>query len=220
MNATEVGASLQFLSAAAIPMLFGIALHEVAHGRVARLLGDRTAESLGRLSLNPLRHLDPVGTVLVPVTLYWLGMPPIGWAKPVPVNARNLRQPKRDMMLVAAAGPASNLLMALGWTALFLLLTGAESAAGGVREFALAMAKFGIQFNVLLAVFNVMPIPPLDGGRVLRGLVPETLGRKLDAIEPYGFIIVLGLFSIGILGRILSPVMALVVDLIFFLAGA
>jgi len=223
----DVAASIQLLSAAVIPVLFAITLHEVSHGWAARRFGDRTAELLGRLTLNPFRHIDPVGTVAVPVVLLLLSLPPFnlnlpmfGWARPVPVNARNFRKPKRDMVLVAAAGPVSNLAMALFWTAAFALALHVPAPSFGVRQFVLSMAQIGITFNVLLAIFNLIPIPPLDGGRVLRGMVPEALGRKLDAVEPYGLILLLGLLTLGILGRVVWPLVVAVSGLFFSLARA
>ncbi len=223
----DVAASIQLLSAAVIPVLFAITLHEVSHGWAARRFGDRTAELLGRLTLNPFKHIDPVGTVAVPVVLLLLSLPPFnlnlplfGWARPVPVNARNFRKPKRDMVLVAAAGPVSNFAMALFWAAAFALALHAPAPSFGVRQFVLSMAQIGITFNVLLAIFNLLPIPPLDGGRVLRGLVPESLGRKLDAVEPYGLILLLGLLTLGILGRLVSPLVVAVSALFFSLARA
>ncbi len=187
----------------------------------ARRFGDRTAELLGRLTLNPIKHIDPVGSVAVPLVLTFLNLPPFGWARPVPVNARNLRNPKRDIVLVAAAGPASNLVMASVWTVVFVIVLGLHPPVPllGVRQFLISMAQIGISFNVLLAIFNLLPIPPLDGGRVLRGLVPEALGRKLDAMEPYGLIIILGLLSLGVLGQIIGPLVRWVSALFFSFAG-
>lgn len=217
----DVAASIQLLSAAVIPVLLAITLHEVSHGFAARHFGDRTAELLGRLTLNPLKHIDPVGSVAVPLILTLLSLPAFGWARPVPVNARSLRNPKRDMVLVAAAGPASNLLMASLWAVAFASAVGLHPPAPlhGIRQFLLAMAQIGISFNVLLAVFNLLPIPPLDGGRVLRGLVPEGLGRKLDAVEPYGLIIVVALLSLGVLGWVVGPVVRSVSALFFSFAA-
>ncbi len=217
----DVAASIQLLSAAVIPVLFAITLHEVSHGLVARRFGDRTAELLGRLTLNPIKHIDPVGSVAVPLILTFLNLPPFGWARPIPVNARNLQNPKRDMVLVAVAGPASNLIMASLWTAAFVIALGLRASEPllGLRQFLLSMAQIGISFNVLLAIFNLLPIPPLDGGRVLRGLVPEAVGRKLDALEPYGLIIVMALLSLGILGRVVGPLVRWVSALFFSFAG-
>lgn len=201
----DVAATIQLLSAAAIPFIFAVTVHEVSHGLAARRFGDRTAEQLGRLTLNPVRHIDPIGSVAVPLVLAFLSLPPFGWAKPVPVNPRNLRKPKQHMVLVAAAGPASNLAMALLWAIGFAVVLQAPMPVSGARQFLLSMTQIGIYFNVLLAIFNLMPIPPLDGGRVLRGLVPESLGRKLDALEPYGLIIVMGLLALGVLGQVVTP---------------
>jgi Zn-dependent protease len=219
MSDLDFAASIQLLSAAVIPVLFGIALHEAAHGWMARQFGDRTAELLGRITANPIKHIDPVGTVVVPLVLAFLSLPPFGWAKPVPVNARNLRTPKRDMLLVAAAGPASNLVMALFWVLVLALALRLPVTLPGVRQFLLSMAQIGITFNILLAIFNLIPIPPLDGGRVLRGMVPEALGRKLDALEPYGLILVMGLLALGVLGRLVWPLVQLVSAVFFSLAG-
>lgn len=220
MSDLEFAASIQLLSAAVIPVLFGIALHEAAHGWMARQFGDRTAELLGRITANPIKHIDPVGTIAVPLVLAFLSLPPFGWAKPVPVNARNLRRPKRDMLLVAAAGPGSNFLMALFWAFALALALRIPFSLPGVRQFLLSMAQIGITFNVLLAIFNLIPIPPLDGGRVLRGLVPERLGHKLDAAEPYGLILVMGLLALGVLGRMVWPMVQAVSAIFFSIAGA
>jgi len=219
MSDLEFASSIQLLSAAVIPVLFGIALHEAAHGWTACQLGDRTAELLGRVTANPIKHIDPVGTVVVPIVLAFLSLPPFGWAKPVPVNARNLRQPKRDMLLVAAAGPASNFVMALFWAFALALALRIPVSLPGVRQFLLSMAQIGITFNILIAIFNLIPIPPLDGGRVFRGLVPEALGRKLDDVEPYGLIIVMGLLALGVLGRLVWPLVQAVSAVFYSIAG-
>lgn len=197
---------MQILSVGLIPGLFAITVHEVAHGWAARQLGDRTAEMLGRLTLNPVRHIDPLGTVAVPLLMVWATGFIFGWAKPVPVSQRNLRQPRRDMVLVALAGPVSNLVMAAGWAGLLALVRAVPEVFAGAGTFVASMAIFGILINILLALFNLLPVPPLDGGRVLRELVPEPLGRRLDSLEPYGLIIVLLLLWIGALAPLFVAV--------------
>lgn len=207
---------LQVLAVAAIPVLFAITLHEVAHGWTARQFGDRTAEMLGRLSLNPLKHIDPIGTVLVPALAMMTTGFLFGWAKPVPVATRNLRNPRRDMMIVAAAGPGSNILMAIFW-AFFLKAISVSGLEGMTAVFFMTMGQIGIFINVILAVFNMLPIPPLDGGRVLSGLLPPRASTRLDALEPYGLIIVLAFifFAWGYL----RPVITAVTQFIMSIAG-
>lgn len=215
-NATEF---IRMIAVGAIPVIFAITLHEVAHGWMARRYGDRSAEMLGRLSLNPLRHVDPLGTVLVPLLTLWLGGLMFGWAKPVPINPRAMRNPKQAMVAVAAAGPAANLLMAIGWAWSLHLAVGLAQWAPVAGDFLGRMARVGVFFNVLLGIFNLLPVPPLDGGRVLRGLVPESIGRRLDAIEPYGLIIVLGLLLLGVLNIVLGPLFRTVLDVVWLLSG-
>jgi Zn-dependent protease len=218
MGNIDISQILQGIAVGAIPVLFAITLHEVAHGRAALYFGDRTAEMLGRLSLNPIKHIDPVGTVVVPLAVFMMtgGQALFGWAKPVPVNFLNLRNPKRDMVFVALAGPAANIVMAIGWALILKVsvASGLESGAG--REFLFKMCQIGILINALLAAFNLLPLPPLDGGRVLRGLVSEPIGRILDRIEPYGLIILVLLLVSGLLWTIVGPLFTLVESLIVF----
>jgi Zn-dependent protease len=219
MSDADVAQFLRLVAVGLIPVLLAIALHEAAHGFAAARLGDPTAERLGRVTANPFKHVDALGTVIVPLLLLATTGTPFGWAKPVPVNLRNLRDPKRGMVVVAAAGPGANLLMAVGWMLLLVLGEGLGGALGGAGAFVVAMSQFGIQFNVLLAVFNLLPLPPLDGGRVLRGLLPEPLGRLLDRVEPWGLILVFALLYFGVLNRVLFPVIQRVTGLLFSLAG-
>ena len=177
-----------------LPLIFAIVFHEVAHGLMARALGDPTAQEQGRLSLNPLRHVDPIGTVLVPGALKLLGLPVFGWAKPVPVNFARLRHPRSGMMLVAAAGPGSNLIMAaLTALALGLIIrpyAGLQEPSGAVAFIVLNLLNF-IQLNVFLALFNLLPIPPFDGSHILEGMLPEGAARQYSALRKYGFLMVI-----------------------------
>ncbi len=187
---------IYMLAVNAIPLLTAITLHEAAHGYAARFFGDHTAEMLGRISLNPIKHIDWIGTVAVPALTLAIGGFFFGWAKPVPVNFNNLRNPKTDMIWVAAAGPAANLVMAIGW-ALILKFNDIPAID--------AISRAGIAWNVGLMVLNLLPILPLDGGRILAGLLPGPLSYKFSRLEPYGMFIVLGLAVAGVLGFILSP---------------
>jgi len=215
----DINRLLYGIAIGAIPVLFAITLHEVAHGWVARQRGDRTAEMLGRLSLNPLKHIDPVGTVLVPLLLWSTSGFLFGWAKPVPVGFNNLNNPKRDMVFVAIAGPGANLIMAFAWALLFKLIYVFGLHQGPVGEWLISMAEIGLFINVLLAVFNLIPIPPLDGGRVLRGLVSESLGKYLDRVEPFGLIILVLLLLSGVLFTVINPLREFVASLVIFLVG-
>jgi Zn-dependent protease len=188
------------------PLILAITLHEAAHGYAAKYFGDYTAYSLGRVTLNPLKHIDPIGTFLIPLVLKLSGSPFLfGYAKPVPVNFSALRHPKKDMIWVALAGPASNFVQAFSWTILFSVVNLSMGSS-----FILDMAKAGIYWNIVLAVFNLFPIPPLDGGRILVGLLPYDQARFLARLEPYGFFIVIGLSIVGILGGLwLEPLITL-----------
>lgn len=203
---------IQTITVYAIPVLFGITLHEAAHGYVARYFGDRTAEQAGRISLNPIRHIDPVGTIAVPLFLListkLLGGAGLlfGWAKPVPVNWSKLRRPKRDILWVALAGPASNLLMGIFWV---LFLRFAISIGGAdIHGFWAKMAIAGVQVNLVLMALNLVPLPPLDGGRVVYSLLPQPYANHYARIEPYGMLILIVLMFTGTLWTILAPLIS------------
>jgi Zn-dependent protease len=208
---------IQTVAIAAIPILFAITLHEAAHGYVARYFGDMTAYREGRISLNPIHHIDPVGTILLPILTLWMGGVLFGWAKPVPVNFGALRHPKKDMLWVALAGPASNLFMALGWglmARLALLLSGNYFA-----DPLLEMAQIGIKINIVLIALNMLPLPPLDGGRVAVSLLPHKQAFMLARLEPYGMVILIVAVMTGMLGWLLMPTMAVLEWLISFIFG-
>jgi Zn-dependent protease len=202
----------------AVPMILAITLHEAAHGYVARMFGDRTAEMMGRITLNPIKHIDPVGTIAVPLILFLVsklaGGAPFffGWAKPVPVNFGNLRHPKQDMFWVAFAGPLMNLLMAVGWAIIFKF---APDESG-----ILAMAQLGVRVNVFLMVLNLLPIPPLDGGRIAVSILPHSLALAFARLEPYGMFIIILLVAIpGLLSAILLPLSDTVLGIISTVLG-
>jgi Zn-dependent protease len=199
-----MGLSLETIVLWVVPVVFAITLHEAAHGYVARHFGDRTAEMLGRITLNPIRHIDPIGTVLVPAMLYLTAGPQFvfGWAKPVPVNFGNLRRPKRDMLWVAAAGPFANFAMAFLWT-LALRLT--MSDAGVTSEGFARMAQIGISVNLVLMALNLLPIPPLDGGRIVTSLLPGGAAATYARLEPFGFMIIIGLMLTHVLQLLIEP---------------
>lgn len=210
---------IQTISIAAIPILFAITLHEAAHGYVARHFGDMTAYQQGRISLNPIRHIEPFGTIVLPLLMLWAtsGNFMFGWAKPVPVNFMALRRPKQDMLWVAIAGPASNLLMAMGWAILFKF-----AALNSDSYFAaplLQMAAIGIKINVVLLVLNLLPLPPLDGGRVLMSLLPRPQASQLARIEPYGFFILIFMAITPVLAWVLNPLVSGLTQLISFMFG-
>lgn len=201
---------IQTLALAALPVIFAITLHEAAHGYAARYFGDPTAWQAGRISLNPLRHIDLFGTILLPIGILLLssGGMLFGYAKPVPVDFGRLRNPKRDMLWVAAAGPASNLVMALFWAALLKL---AWEMPSNMYTLPLSeMSKIGISINLVLMVLNLLPLPPLDGGRIAVSLLPSRLAWQFSRIEPFGFPILILLLFTGILGQILWPIIGVV----------
>ncbi len=212
-------------------ILFAITIHEAAHGWAAYKLGDPTAHIMGRITLNPIPHIDPIGTVLMPAILIIMGAPPFGWAKPVPVNPANLKNPKRDNMLVSAAGPAANLLAAfVSLIAIVFLKSVNPNTSSFIRSF--LMGRGGIQggfrpleglavilfyavfLNVLLAVFNLIPIPPLDGSGIISGFLSEEASRMYDKIRPFGFIIILGLLYLGLLNLIIRPIQIIIYSII------
>lgn len=213
---------VQIIAIYALPVIFAITLHEAAHGYVARHFGDTTAYLQGRVSLNPLRHIDPFGTVALPLILLALtklfgGGIIFGWAKPVPVNFANLRHPKRDMLWVAAAGPLSNLAMAFIWA---LVLKLGLSIPGSFFALPLAlMGAAGVFFNIIIMVLNLVPLPPLDGGRILLSLLPHRLAWRVARIEPYGFLILIVLLLTGVLGAMLWPAIAVLMAAIAGLLG-
>jgi Zn-dependent protease len=206
VQALDLSVFLYKLSYWTIPVLFAITLHEVAHGWMARYFGDRTAEMLGRLSLNPLRHIDPVGTVLVPGILLATSGMLFGWAKPVPVATKALRNPRLAGILVALAGPLANFVMAGLWCAVLAGIVRVNGNETLIRWIA-SMAQAGILINVILALFNLLPIPPLDGGRVLTGLLPSQWGARVSKFEPIGLFLVVGLSVLGLLGWLFNPAM-------------
>lgn len=209
---------IQKIAIGILPILLAVTVHEAAHAFAANYLGDGTARFLGRMTLNPLKHIDPIGTIVVPLVMFILTSFVFGWAKPVPINTKNFKDPRRDMALVAIAGPASNILMAFAWTGLTALgVAGLDSGAWYAEPLAL-MGRIGILVNVLLAVFNLLPLPPLDGGRVLVALLPPHAASKVSMLEPWGFPILLLLLFTGALSYIISPVLLAMLNWFYGLA--
>jgi Zn-dependent protease len=213
----DINQLIQTVSIAALPVLFAITLHEAAHGYVARYFGDMTAYAAGRITLNPLRHIDPIGTVLLPLLTLWMGGVLFGWAKPVPVNFAALRNPKKDMLWVALAGPASNLAMMVLWVLLAKLTL--LLPAGYFTDPLQKMAHIGIWINLVLMLLNLLPLPPLDGGRVAVSLLPHRQAYMLARVEPYGMFILILLVITPLLGMILSPLLGVMLWLIRLLFG-
>jgi len=209
----------QIILIAIIPVLFAIVLHEVAHGWAAYKLGDRTAYMLGRLSLNPIKHIDPVGTLLVPAILILTVNFAFGWAKPVPIDWRNFKNPKRDTALVAIAGPAANLAMALIWGLIAAITAILPNSLILFSQPMLNMAVIGVFVNVLLMVFNLIPVPPTDGGRIAVSLLPVDAANTLSKVEPFGLIILLLLMLTGVLWQFIMPIIQTISSLIFSLFG-
>ncbi len=203
----DIAHLIQTVALYALPVLFAITIHEAAHGYAARHFGDNTAYVLGRITLNPIKHIDPIGTILMPLLLYFAtsGAFLFGYAKPVPVRFGNLRNPKRDMIWVALAGPAANFVQALLWGVLLYVLKGTEVT----EPFFLQMAQGGVLVNVVMFVFNLFPLPPLDGGRILVGLLPYRQAEWVSRVEPWGFFIVMGLLIAGLVSTLwMQPLMS------------
>ena len=218
----EFNSAVQTISVAALPLIFAITLHEAAHGWVAYKLGDRTALILGRVSMNPIKHIDLFGTIILPLLMLTLGGFIFGWAKPVPINYQKLNNPKRDMMLVALAGPGANLLMAILWG--FVAKFGFSAAnhpsiMQSSAEFFVLAGKFGVMINVVLMILNLIPIPPLDGSRLITGLLSGKISEAYEGIERYGIWILLVLLFTGLLQYILIPPVYAITHLISRLLG-
>ncbi|MES9872419.1 MAG: site-2 protease family protein [Candidatus Sedimenticola sp. 6PFRAG7] len=211
--------TMQQIAVLALPMLFAITVHEAAHGWVAKRLGDSTASMLGRVTFNPLKHIDPIGTILVPLLMYFFSGFLFGWAKPVPVDWRNLGNPRRDMALVALAGPMANLFMAIFWAVMLKIGVSLDSSMAWLALPLYYMGSIGIIINSILMVLNLLPILPLDGGRILTSLLPPRLAMSYAKLEPWGLVIVIGLLVSGLLGTILTPGINLVQSLSAALVG-
>jgi Zn-dependent protease len=205
---------IQKIAIYALPVIFAITVHEAAHGFAARFFGDMTADRAGRITLNPIKHIDPIGTILVPALTLLVGGILFGWAKPVPVDFTRLRNPKRDMLWVAAAGPASNFMMALFWA---LMIKLSVTLPNVYSEPMALMGQAGVLINVVLMVLNLLPLPPLDGGRIAVSLLPNHMAYKYAQVERYGLIILIVLLATGILGRIMDPFIDAVIQIIQFI---
>lgn len=209
-----------------VPLVFAITIHEAAHGYMAYWLGDNTAKLQGRLSLSPIRHIDPIGTIAVPLGLFVLstltgsGLFLFGWAKPVPFDPRKFKNPRKDIALTAFAGPASNFIQAFLWAIVLIIVSGMESTYGDEPTLTRGlqiMAQYGVLINVFLMVLNLMPIPPLDGGKIAMMLLPYNLAKQLEKVEPYGLWVIIGLLYLGLLP--LSLISGMIVKLILSILG-
>lgn len=205
MDATTI----QKIAIWVLPVLLAVSLHEAAHAWMADKKGDATARLMGRLTFNPLKHIDPIGTILVPAVMILTTGFAFGWAKPVPVDARNLKNPKKDMMWVALAGPVSNFIMAVLWAVMLNISVLFIDSRSSISLFFLLMPVAGITINVILGVLNLLPIPPLDGGRIMNGLLPHAASIQYSKIEPYGFFIIIALMLSGMLSSIIFPIVSL-----------
>jgi Zn-dependent protease len=201
----------------ALPVIFAITVHEVAHGWVAKKYGDNTAYAQGRLTLNPIQHIDPIGTIVLPIVCLLLGGIIFGWAKPIPVNGRYFKNPRKDMAMVALAGPVSNLLMALIWA--LIARAGIMVDVESVTKPLAYMGMAGISINLVLAVLNMIPLPPLDGSRIITAMLSNNMAYKYNQLEPYGFYILLALMYLGILGIVMALPMALLGFVFYGIAG-
>ena len=199
---------------AAVPIIFAITVHEVAHGWVASKLGDPTAKLAGRLTLNPVRHIDPVGTIAVPLIMIALTPFAFGWAKPVPVDWRNLKQPRRDMALVAAAGPGANLIMLALWTLLLSVLFATGNSFSYMSTLLIEMAQVGIIINIVLIALNLLPLPPLDGSRIVTAFLSPAAAQKYNVLERWGLPILVVLIFTGVLGKILHPLIGFMLSIV------
>ncbi len=208
---------IQTIAIYALPVIFAITLHEAAHGYVAKHFGDLTAYSQGRVSLNPIRHIDPIGTILLPLLTLMLGGILFGWAKPVPVDFSALRRPKQDMLWVALAGPGANLFMALLWG--FVIKLGLAMSSSDLSQPMILMGEAGIKINIVLMVLNLLPLPPLDGGRIAVSLLPFRTAQSFARIEPYGFMILLVLLITGVLGAIIGPFIGMGIRMVAWFFG-
>jgi len=214
---------VQKIAVFALPVIFAITLHEAAHGYVARFFGDMTAALQGRITLNPLKHIDPVGTILVPLVILLTskllggGAILFGWAKPVPVNFGNLRRPKKDMLWVAAAGPGMNLIMAIFWALMIQL--GHALGSGSASAPLMLMGAAGVFINVILMALNLIPLPPLDGGRIAVSLLPVRQAIQFSKLEPYGLFVLIALLFTGVLGIILWPLISLFIGFVALVTG-